>query len=159
MTTFNNAMNSALNCVCLWEKKGILLEVTIIRDVYGKISFLMNNTESADDVAKENFNRILEQNMGPYYSGRIYWKKLSRSQKNIAEREKMIIGQNGVFRKISGFIQRKGPLLKKPGSIKVMGMNLCGRMKMRFQRMVRKWLLFIHLRAVWEGQQLWLVLL
>lgn len=92
MTTFNNAMNSALNCVCLWEKKGILLEVTIIRDVYGKISFLMNNTESADDVAKENFNRILEQNMGPYYSGRIYWKKLSRSQKNIAEREKMIIG-------------------------------------------------------------------
>lgn len=47
MTTFNNAMNSALNCVCLWEKKGILLEVTIIRDVYGKISFLMNNTESA----------------------------------------------------------------------------------------------------------------
>ena len=40
MIIFNNALDAALQYVCSWDKKNFLTEVTLIRDVFGKISFL-----------------------------------------------------------------------------------------------------------------------
>lgn len=86
MITFNNSLNTAVQSVCLWSKKSLLSEVTVIRDVYGKISFLMDNTESVPDPDKQDLITIFYQEMGPYFSGKIYWKKLSHTLRKIEER-------------------------------------------------------------------------
>lgn len=91
MITFNNALEVALQYVCSWDKKTSLTEVTVIRDVFGKISFLMDNAVSIADIDKENIEKILSQSLGTYFSGKIYWKKLSSSQKRIQEREEIIV--------------------------------------------------------------------
>ena len=54
MIIFNNALDAALQYVCSWDKKNFLTEVTLIRDVFGKISFLMENTEPIADIDQEN---------------------------------------------------------------------------------------------------------
>ncbi len=91
MTTFNNVLNEAKDCVCSWGKKEVLFAVTIVRDVYGKLSFLMDNKESITESDKDNFTAQMAERIGSYFSGRIYWKRLSHSQKSTAEREKFII--------------------------------------------------------------------
>lgn len=91
MITFNNVLDIAKSCVCSWEKKELLSAVTIVRDVYGKISLLMDNTESIQESDKNEFSAQLAEDMGAYFSGRIYWKKLSSSQRRAAEREKFLI--------------------------------------------------------------------
>ncbi|MCI9137814.1 MAG: AAA family ATPase [Lachnospiraceae bacterium] len=91
MITFNNSLDAAAQSVCQWCKKSLLSRVTIIRDVYGKLSFLMDNTESVADPDKQKLVTALCQELGPYFSGKIYWKKLSHTQRRIEEREKLII--------------------------------------------------------------------
>ena len=91
MITFNNSLDAAAQSVCQWCKKSLLSRVTIIRDVYGKLSFLMDNTESVADPDKQELVTALCQELGPYFSGKIYWKKLSHTQRRIEEREKLII--------------------------------------------------------------------
>lgn len=91
MITFNNVLDVALQSVCSWDKKNFLTEVTLIRDVYGKISFLMDNTESIADSDKENIENILNQNLGKYFTGKIYWKRLSSKQKRVQKREEIIV--------------------------------------------------------------------
>ena len=66
MITFNDALDVAFQCVNLWGKKSLLSEVTLVRDVYGKISFLMENVELIDDPAKQNLDHILNENLGVY---------------------------------------------------------------------------------------------
>ena len=46
-------------------QKSLLSEVTIIRDVYGKLSFLMDNTESVLDLDKQELATIFHQELGP----------------------------------------------------------------------------------------------
>ena len=74
-------------------QKSLLSEVTIIRDVYGKLSFLMDNTESVLDLDKQELATIFHQELGPCFSGKIYWKKLSNSDRKneIQERQEPII--------------------------------------------------------------------
>lgn len=91
MITFNNVLDVALQSVCSWDKKNFLTEVTLIRDVYGKISFLMDNAESIADSDKENIENILNQNLGKYFTGKIYWKRLSSKQKRVQKREEIIV--------------------------------------------------------------------
>ncbi len=91
MTTFNNSLDAAARSVCQWGKKGLLSKVTIIRDVYGKLSFLMDNAESVEDPDKIELAMILDRELGPYFTGKIYWKKLSHKQKTIKEREELIV--------------------------------------------------------------------
>lgn len=91
MTTFNHAFDTALHCISMWGKKNLLSEVTMIRDVFGRVSFLMNNIESVESSDQQELINGLEQNMGPYFNGKIYWKKLSHKLKRIEEREKMIV--------------------------------------------------------------------
>ena len=93
MITFNNSLDAAARSVHLWDKKSLLSEVTVIRDVYGRLSFLMNNTKSVPDLDKQELATIFQQEFGSYFSGKIYWKKLSDSNKQnkIEERQKLII--------------------------------------------------------------------
>lgn len=91
MIAFNDIPDMAVQCVCLWGKKTLLAEVTLIRDVYGKVSFLMDNTQAVSDSDKQDFISILHQNLGIYFSGKIYWKKLSHNQRNIQIREEIIV--------------------------------------------------------------------
>lgn len=91
MITFNDALDVAFQCVNLWGKKSLLSEVTLVRDVFGKISFLMENVELIDDPAKQNLDHILNENLGGYFSGVIYWKKLPDREKKKKRREKIIV--------------------------------------------------------------------
>lgn len=91
MIEFNNIPDIAVHCVLQWEKKNILSEVTLIRDIYGKLSFLMDNIEPVSEPDKHGFISILNQNLGIYFSGKIYWKKLSHNKKNVQMREEIIV--------------------------------------------------------------------
>lgn len=91
MIEFNVIPDIAVHCVSLWGKKNILSEVTLIRDVYGKLSFLMDNIQSVSEPDKHGFISILTQNLGIYFSGKIYWKKLSPNKKNVQMREEIIV--------------------------------------------------------------------
>ncbi|MDE6888666.1 MAG: AAA family ATPase [Eubacterium sp.] len=91
MVTFNDVFDIVLHSVCSWSKKDVLSKVTIVRDVFGRISLLMDNTESIEDSDEQNMIMMLDQNMGAFFSGRIYWKKLSNRKKKIEEREKIIV--------------------------------------------------------------------
>ena len=91
MITFDDALDTAMACVRKWNQNAAVAEVTLIRDVYGKVTLLINNTISMDDSGKNSLISILNSDMGAYFSGRVYWKKLSNSQKKMEEREKVII--------------------------------------------------------------------
>ena len=58
MIEFNNIPDIAVHCVLQWEKKNILSEVTLIRDIYGKLSFLMDNIEPVSEPDKHGFISI-----------------------------------------------------------------------------------------------------
>ncbi|MEY8426159.1 AAA family ATPase [Lachnospiraceae bacterium 46-15] len=91
MITFNNTLDIAIQSICSWDKKMILSNVTLVRDVYGTVSFAMDNMETVADFDEQKLKTILTKNMGKYFSGRIYWKKLSGNFKNISRRIKPII--------------------------------------------------------------------
>lgn len=91
MITFNNTVETAFRCVGLWNQKIFLTEVTVIRDVYGKVTLLMGNIQSIDEADKAALVQILDQNMGHYFNRKIYWKKLSHNQRKKQEREKIIV--------------------------------------------------------------------
>lgn len=86
MITFNNTLESAQQSVCLWSRKSILSSVTLVRDVYGKVSFFMDNAESVTETEEQELKTILSRDMGVYFSERIYWKKLSGNLKNVSKR-------------------------------------------------------------------------
>lgn len=135
MIIFNNALDAALQYVCSWDKKNFLTEVTLIRDVFGKISFLMENTEPIADIDQENLENILKQNLAGYFSGKIYWKKLSSKQKRVQVREEIIVQlieqerSEWIAAQEFHFILLRGRLRKRLGFVKMRVWNPCGHMK------------------------------
>ena len=91
MITFNNVLNKAKDSILSWSNKECLRSVTIVRDVIGKISFLLDNEVSTEDGEKQALVVRVQQDLGVYFSGKIYWKKLSHTQKNYAKRIEPII--------------------------------------------------------------------
>ena len=81
------------------DNKECLKNVTIIRDVVGKISFLLDNEVSVEDEKKQLLVISLQQDLGAYFSGKIYWKKLSHSQRNYERRIEPIINMIEANRK------------------------------------------------------------
>ena len=69
MITFNNSLDISIQTIKNWSQKTLLTEVTVIRDVYGKISFLFNNVQSIPDVEKEALNGIISQSIGDFLVG------------------------------------------------------------------------------------------
>ena len=91
MVTFNDTLDIALQSVCMWNRKNILVAVTLVRDVCGKVSFFMDNAEPALDADDEELKTLLRHDMGGYFSGRVYWKKRSGKLKHMAERIKPLL--------------------------------------------------------------------
>lgn len=91
MIAFNDIPDMAVHCVCQWREKNLLSEVTLIRDVYGKLSFLMGNTQSVSNSDKQELISSLNQNLGEYFSEKIYWKQSSHRPRNVEFREELII--------------------------------------------------------------------
>ena len=91
MVTFDNALDEAVKGICQWGRKDILREVTLIRDVYGKLALLIDNMQSISDTDSQELERCLEQSIGAFFSKRIYCKKQSHNKKNIEMRIQPII--------------------------------------------------------------------
>lgn len=90
MITFNDTLNAAVACIRKWNTDMLVKEVTLIRDVYGKVSLLLDNTEPVDESDEGTLSSVLSGNMGAYFSGRVYWKKPAHSHKRMGEREKIM---------------------------------------------------------------------
>lgn len=73
MVTFNNELEIARTNVLHWSGHGLLKCVTIIRDVFGKLSFLFDNFSYPDDMQRADLDNILQQALQGYYSGNVYW--------------------------------------------------------------------------------------
>ena len=91
MVTFDNALDEAVKGICQWGRKDILREVTLIRDVYGKLALLIDNMQPISDTDSQELERCLEQSIGAFFSKRIYCKKQSHNKKNIEMRIQPII--------------------------------------------------------------------
>lgn len=85
MVTFNDTLEQTQKCLLSWSRKDILANVTIIRDVQGKISLLFENTEYPEKTAIDELQSLLEQRLHNFYAKRLFWKKLSHSQKRNKE--------------------------------------------------------------------------
>ncbi len=59
MITFNDTLDTAVACIRKWNKNTLVKEATLIRDVYGKVSLLMDNTEPVDDSDKGTLSSVL----------------------------------------------------------------------------------------------------
>lgn len=85
MITFNDTLEKTQECLLGWSRKDVLKKVTIIRDVQGKISLLFENTEYPEETAIAELQLRLEQGLHNFYAKRLFWKKLSSSQKRNKE--------------------------------------------------------------------------
>lgn len=99
MTTFNNALEVTFQSIMGWDEKGCLGSVTIIRDVMGRISLLMDNTSYPSEEKRDQLSSRLSQDLRGFFSNKIYWKKLSHSQKNDEKRIAPIVGMIEAERK------------------------------------------------------------
>ncbi len=91
MITFDTTLDIAVKAILSWDKKEELRSVKIIRDVMGKVSFLFDNERSFTEEEIDTLKGILEDKIEPYYSGKIYFKKLPKSkQKESKLLEKII---------------------------------------------------------------------
>lgn len=162
MIIFNNALDAALQYVCSWDKKNFLTEVTLIRDVFGKISFLMENTEPIADIDQENLENILKQNLAGYFSGKIYWKKLSSKQKRVQVREEIIVQL--IEQERSEWIAAQGisfyiaerTIAKKAWIRKNESLESVWTYEEAIMNTGTKGLLSIRLKEEWEGRRRWL---
>lgn len=75
MITFNNALEEARRIILSWSGLNLLGSVTIIRDVFGKLAFLLENTTYPDYAKRTELENILTRNLQGYYSGNIYWEE------------------------------------------------------------------------------------
>lgn len=91
MVTFNNVLDKAYGCILRWNGKECLNSVTVIRDVFGKISFLMDNKTNPEDSEKNDLAIILENDLKSYFNKKIYWKKLGHKNKNEEKKIEPII--------------------------------------------------------------------
>lgn len=90
MVTFNNTLDVCLQSVNQWSQKAQLNNVTFIRDVYGKISLLLDNKTPIQDAEEGELRHILEQKLGVFFGGHIYWKNTSRRNSKTEKRTKLI---------------------------------------------------------------------
>ncbi|MDE7212846.1 MAG: ParA family protein [Lachnospiraceae bacterium] len=79
MVGFNNALETARASILNWAGANLLDSVTIVRDVFGKLAFLFDNTSYPDDTQRTDLENILAQDLQGYYSGNIYWENASRN--------------------------------------------------------------------------------
>lgn len=74
MVSFENTIQIAKQVFQSWSDYSALREVTVIRDVFGHLAFLLSTTTSTKpDIA--DVTPTLQASLGPYFSGRIMWRE------------------------------------------------------------------------------------
>ena len=81
MLTFNNELETARRSILNWSDKSILKNVTIVRDVFGRLSFLLDSSVYPDQNQRELLNILLKNSLKGYYSEKIYWENISGKKK------------------------------------------------------------------------------
>lgn len=72
MVSFENTIQIAKQVFQSWSDYSTLREVTVIRDVFGHLAFLLStNTPAEPNIA--GIKSALQSSLGPYFSGRIMW--------------------------------------------------------------------------------------
>jgi len=82
MITFSNELERAHSVILTWSDKSILKSVTIVRDVFGKLSFLFNVDSCPNDIIKESLENILRISL-ENYAGKFFWVWENMSEKKI----------------------------------------------------------------------------
>ena len=72
MLTFNNELETARRSILNWSDKSILKNVTIVRDVFGRLSFLLDSSVYPDQNQRELLNILLKNSLKGYYSS-LFW--------------------------------------------------------------------------------------
>lgn len=82
--TFNNELETARLAILSWADKAVLREVTIIRDVFGKIAILSECDEYPRKSLIKSFQQKLTDELAGYFGGNVYWNstRLEDEKKN-----------------------------------------------------------------------------
>lgn len=76
MVIFDQAVETAVQVICGWNYSDKLKEVTIVRDVIGKIAFLLDfGDQVCPDEDRDTLRGMLEQGLGRHFQGNVYWKQ------------------------------------------------------------------------------------
>lgn len=81
MLTFNNELQAARDIILKWEQKELLKEVTIVRDVFGKLSFLMESDIYPEQSQIAGLQAGMEESLQGYFTGKIYWTSMPEKKK------------------------------------------------------------------------------
>ncbi len=76
MVTFNNELEMARRSLLSWQWKELLTCVTVVRDVFGKLSFLVETQEYPDEDQRVCLESLLERDLGKYYAKKICWENM-----------------------------------------------------------------------------------
>lgn len=85
MITFNNELETARDSILNWTYKESLKSVTIVRDVFGKLSFLIDTEIPPDEAQCESLENLLTHDLKEYYTGKTYWENISQKKKRYLE--------------------------------------------------------------------------
>lgn len=85
MVTFNNELEIARRSILNWSGVDLLRSVTVVRDVFGKLSFLFDTVSYPEDIKREALDNLLKSDLGGYYSGSIYWENAPHKIKKYLE--------------------------------------------------------------------------
>ena len=85
MITFNNELELARRSVLNWEGKGLLRCVTVVRDVFGRLSFLVDAQEYPEEGIRGSLEGLLERDLGKYFAKPVYWENMPAKKRRYLE--------------------------------------------------------------------------
>lgn len=69
VVTFNNELEVAQRVILSWQERALLKSVTVIRDVFGKLSFLLESTSYPEEEGRNTLEQLVQGNLQGYYGG------------------------------------------------------------------------------------------
>ena len=83
MVLFDDVLGVAESQIKAWAYYPSVKEVTIIRDVFGHVAVLISSTSSDRKSLEQSLEQLsvdLQNTLGYYFSGRVYYKEKSKQQ-------------------------------------------------------------------------------
>lgn len=119
MILFNDVLEKTFETLNGWDEKNCCQSISIVRDVFGKISILMDNTNRPRKEKEQELLSLLRSALSGFFSERIYWKKApserKREDSRIAPIVEMIEATRKEWREQDGiiFYISERPIAKK----------------------------------------------
>ncbi|MGN0483407.1 MAG: KGGVGR-motif variant AAA ATPase, partial [Lachnospiraceae bacterium] len=95
MPTFDQTLKKATDIIEKWNFSGKLQEVTIIRDVFGCLTFLIDSDNAVSQQETDQLKQTLQNQLGQYFKNNVYLKKAANNdlvQTMIGEIERLRVG-------------------------------------------------------------------